>query len=282
VIDDLPLFIEDSGTPGPPIVLIHGFGANLSTWRFWTDDLSRDHRVIQVDLKGCGRAPSPRDGRYAPTDHADLIEALVDRLALERVTFIGHSLGGGISLIVAMRLLKRRPAALAKLVLVGTAAYRQSMPRFIGLARLPLIGALGLRAVPGDWLIGKVLEEITYDPSTIEAAQVENYARPLRRPGVRYALLQTARQIVPTGLDEITNGYAEINVPVLLVWGRQDPVIPLEVGRRLAEALPESELVVLDRCGHIPPEERPNESLAAVRRFLIPHEISTTAASERS
>jgi len=75
-------------------------------------------------------------------------------------------------------------------------------------------------------------------------------------------------QIVPADLAEITARYAEIDVPTLLLWGRHDPVVPLSVGEKLFDVLPNAQLVILEECGHLPPEELPQESLKGVLKFL--------------
>lgn len=263
----LPLHVEETGE-GPPLLLLHGFGANSYTWHRWVPELARDHRVIRVDLKGFGAAPKPDDDAYAPADHAELLLRLVRGRDLRDLTVVGHSLGGGIALLLALRLLEAEAERLRALVLVAAPAYRQGIPPWIRRARIPLVGRIFLRLVPPRRLIRWVLRSIVHDPSTITRTQVEAYAEPLESADARRALLRTARQIVPPDLERTVRRYPEIGVPALLLYGREDPVVPLEVGERLADALPRARLHVLDACGHDPPEELPEESLAAVRAFL--------------
>lgn len=263
----LPLHVEERGD-GPPLLLVHAFGGNSYTWRHWVPDLARRHRVILVDLKGFGSAPGPDDDAYAPGDHAELLFGLVRGRDLRDLTVVGHSLGGGIALLLALRLLDAEPHRLRALVLVATAAYRQAIPPWIRLARLPLLGPILLRLAPPRPVIRAVLRSIVHDPATVTPTQVEAYAEPLESAAGRRALLRTARQIVPPDLEGTVSRYVEIGVPTLLLHGRQDPVVPLEVAERLAETLPRARLHVLEACGHDPPEERPEESLDVVREFL--------------
>lgn len=263
----LPLHVEERGE-GPPLLLIHGFGANSYTWHHWVGELARDHRVVLVDLKGFGSAPKPDDDAYAPADQAEILLRLVRGMDLRDLTVVGHSLGGGIALLLTLRLLDTEPRRLRALVLVAGAAYRQAIPPWIRRARIPLLGRIFLWLVPPRKLIRWVLESIVHDPATVTPAQVEAYAAPLDSSEGRRALLWTARQIVPPELDGITVRYPEIDVPALLLYARHDPVVPLNVGERLAGALPRATLHVLEACGHDPPEERPADSLAVVREFL--------------
>jgi pimeloyl-ACP methyl ester carboxylesterase len=97
---------------------------------------------------------------------------------------------------------------------------------------------------------------------------VDAYAAPLStRDGVR-AALDAGRMIVPDEIDELSRRFADLDLPVLLLWGDNDRVVPLSIGERLAAELPNARLVVLERCGHLPPEERPEDSLALVTSFL--------------
>ena len=266
----LPLHVETLGC-GSPVVLLHGFGASRFTWRRWAPTLSRRWELHLVDLKGCGASPKPRDGCYGPHDQAELIHRLLLEEDLGDVTLLGHSLGGGIALLVALRLLRSGDASrLRRLVLVSATAYRQGLPRYIGLAsRIPTpVGRAVARVVPPRWLVRRILREIVYDPTEVTEAEVRGYAAPFYDPACREAVFEAARAVIPSDLDTLVRRYPEVDVPTLLVWGRQDPVVPAWVGRRLADDLPDADLVLLDRCGHLPQEERPDEALEAVTAFL--------------
>lgn len=265
----LPLDVERRGS-GEPVVLLHGFGASRFTWRHWADDLARTHDVHLLDLVGFGGAPAPRTrAGYGPLEQADTVVRYVRERDLRRATLIGHSLGGGVALLAALELARLGELdRLAGLVSVAGPAYPQAIPYYIGLARIPLIGALLLRLVPATRLVRSVLEYIVDDPSSVTDAWVEGYAAPLRSARGRRAVLQTARRIVPRNLDELGRHFGEIDVPVLLLWGRHDHVIPLWVGQRLERDLPHARLVVLERCGHSPAEELPGESLRVLRELL--------------
>jgi pimeloyl-ACP methyl ester carboxylesterase len=264
---ELPVAWEEGGE-GRPVVLVHGFGASRFTWRRWSPALERRHRVLQLDLKGFGDAPRPRDGRYGPLDQADLLLEWIRRRDLWDATLVGHSLGGGIVLYAALRLLEEDPGRLRSLVIIAGAAYPQQIPKYIGLARLPILPRLALGLVPPRALLRRVLREISHPDARIPEEQVEGYAAPLDQAGTRYAILQAARQVLPRGLDEVVARYPRMTLPTLLLWGREDPVVPLSAGERLSRELPHAHLVVLERCGHLPQEERPAEGLAALLPFL--------------
>ncbi len=102
----------------------------------------------------------------------------------------------------------------------------------------------------------------------IEWKQIRAYAKPIGSPGGRYALLKVAKLAVPDNFEELTAQYPTINVPTLIVWGRQDKVIPLSIGEKLNQAIPDSRLVIIEQAGHVPQEEKPEETIAAIVKFL--------------
>jgi len=268
----LPLHVDCTGLDAGPevdtFVLLHGFGGSSFTWRYWVHRLGLRGHVVLIDLKGFGAAPKPADGRYGPGELADLVYLLIRQRGFRNLTLVGHSLGGGVALLVAERLSRSDPDRLARLVIVAGAAYRQKLPPFVALARLGWLARALLRIAGARRVVRVVLRSIVYDRNTVTDAQVEGYAEPLASPEARRALVDTALRIVPRNMDQIAAGYREIRAPVLLLWGREDRVVPLSVAHRLESELPSARLVILEACGHLPPEERPDESWAAVERFL--------------
>lgn len=113
-----------------------------------------------------------------------------------------------------------------------------------------------------------ILETAYYDDKKITKEQVQAYAAPLDSLGGENALIQTAKKIVPSNIDEVTADYKNIRFPALILWGRQDKIVPLKVGEKLHQALPNSQSVIIDRCGHIPHEEKPEEVITIISDFL--------------
>lgn len=254
---------------GAPLVLIHGFGAHGAHWAPWLPELERRHRVLNVDLGGFGRAPAVPGADHGPVQQAEALLLWMRELDLRHVTLVGHSLGGGIALLLALRLLDEGEDRLAGLVSVAGAAYHtHPEPPFVRMARYPRLSRLALELVPRRWLVRTVMRQVVVQAAAVTEDRVARYAAPLRSPGSRAALVSCARTIIPPELDRLTGRYGELTLPALCLWGRQDPVIPLAAGRRLAQDLPDARLVVLERCGHLPVEERPRESLDALLDFL--------------
>lgn len=266
---ELPLHVEQYGAGDEQIMLLHGFAANSYTWRSWIGPLAKERRVWAVELKGHGSAPAPADDMYTLRDHADLVYHLILKNDIRRLTLVGHSMGGGVALLVALRLLEEeRLERLERLVLVSSAAYAQRLPLFIALSARGRLSEWGLRLVPKRLLIRSVLRFfVVHDRRTITDGQVTAYAEPLYSAPHRTALIKTAAGMVPPDFAELTRRFSGIDVPTLLLWGRYDRVVPLDIGERLFAALPRAQLTIME-CGHVPPEELPKESLEIVLEFL--------------
>jgi len=257
---------------GDPIIFLHGLGGNLYMWRHLIKPLENSHRLILFDLKGFGKSPKPYDDKYSMFDQAELIYRFILQNDLRNLTLIGHSFGGGVALLVVLKLAEQNPDRLSRLILIDTVAYPQKLPSVIRMLRMPLLGSMGLYLIPDRIKVRQMLELIYFDDSKIAPEDVEAYAAPLSLPGAKYAMQQTAKQIIPDNIDELIAMYSKIKVPTLIVWGREDKIIPLENAVRLQLAIRNSQLVIIDRCGHDPHEERPGEVVEAIRKFLGDHD----------
>ena len=261
------LFYEEEGS-GTPVLLIHGFGASTYTWRHIAPALARDHRVIAVDLKGFGQSDKPLDSHYSVFDQAELLIQLIADQDLRDLTVVGHSFGGGIALVLALSEDPRIKGRISKLVLLDTIAYPQDIPVFFRMLDMPVVSHLGVRMVPPT-VQARVALQIAYlDNSKIEDEEVETYAAPLRTAAGKHAIIHSARQIMPEGLEELSERYKSIELPTLIVWCDHDRIVPLDVGLKLRRTMPNASLRIVDGCGHMPHEEQPAATLDLLQGFL--------------
>jgi pimeloyl-ACP methyl ester carboxylesterase len=263
----LNLHFSDRGK-GKTLLFLHGFGANSYTWTKVSDTLSQNHRVILLDLKGHGASPKPNDNAYSLHDQAELVTAFIMENGLEDLTLIGHSLGGGIALLVALKLDSKVPNPISSLILVDTVAYSQPLPTFIKILRVPILAQLLACLVPNRLQALQVLRLAYHDNDKITNDTIDAYSAPLALPGAHHALIETAKQIIPQDIEDISSRYGTIRIPTLLLWGEHDRIVPLEIGERLHGAISNSDLVVIDDAGHIPQEEAPAVTLQAIQKFL--------------
>ena len=261
------LFYTDQGE-GSPLLLIHGFGTNIFTWRHLVPDLARDHRVIAVDLKGFGKSDKPLDERYSAADQADLLAQMIEERNLRDLTLIGHSYGGGIALLLALQDDDRVKGRIAKLVLLDTIAYPQMLPTFFKMLDMPLVSQIGVRAVPSSFQVEVALKIAYFDDDKIDEEEVDAYSEPLETAEGKHAMIHSARQIVPPDLESISARYKSIVLPTLILWCDHDRIVPLDVGLKLRRTMPNSKLRIVSECGHMPQEEQPEAVLSQIRLFL--------------
>jgi len=256
---------------GDPILFLHGLGGSSYSWRYMVQPLSQHHRVILIDFLGEGKSPKPSGKHYSLRDEADLIDQFIVEHDLRRLTLVGNSYGGAVSLFLAVRFQERYDTRLAKLILIDPGAYPEPLPDFLILMRTPIIGWLAVHLLPAKLQIYIVLRKSYYDPANITDEQVDTYAAPLDETGGRDALLQMGKGAIPKDIDELIKEYPTITVPTLILWGEYDHVLPPFLGNRLAKAIHSSTLSHINFAGHIPQEEQPAAVICQIESFLGPH-----------
>jgi pimeloyl-ACP methyl ester carboxylesterase len=131
-----------------------------------------------------------------------------------------------------------------------------------------LIGPIALFGLPARLIVRYVLISAFFDPAKIDRSAIDAYAVNLQSAGHRHALIETAKALIPSDFNATQQHYATIDVPTLLIWGQQDRIVPPMVGVGLNAVLPRSDLFFIDRCGHMPQEERPDIVNKRVAEFL--------------
>jgi pimeloyl-ACP methyl ester carboxylesterase len=261
------LYYSEQGK-GPPVLLIHGFGASTFTWRHIAPELAKTHRVIAVDLKGFGQSDKPFDGRYSVYDQAELLAQLIEDKDLRNLTLVGHSFGGGVALLLALEANQRLDGRITRLVLLDSIAFPQNIPVFFRLLDVPVVSQLGVRMVPPSVQTRLALQIAYFDDSKIDPEEVELYAAPLKTAAGKHAIIYSARQIVPEDIAELSERYKTMELPTLILWCDHDRIVPLEVGIKLRRTLPNSTLRLVEDCGHMPQEEQPASTLSQILGFI--------------
>jgi len=261
------LHAEEMGQ-GDPILLVHGLGGSTYTWRHIAPALARDHRVIALDLKGFGRSEKPFDLAYSAIDQALLVAGFVERRGLKGLTLVGHSFGGAVALIATLEINRRSPGRIRRLVLMDAPAFPQAFSTMVRFFRVPVIPYLAMTLMPPEVAVRKAIGLGRLGMRPYTDSDVAHYAEPLGEAGARHAMIATAREIVPERWDRIIARYGTIRQPTLILWCRDDPIVPISSGVRLRQALPAARMRTIEGCEHVPPDESPDTVLFEVRRFL--------------
>ena len=269
-VDNVSINYTSAILPNAPftVVLIHGFGASLETWHDIYPLMSARYSVVRMDLKGSGFSSKPEDDKYAPYDQAQLLVKFLKQLGQTNIVLVGHSLGGGIALLTYFQsMIPSCGISVKGLILIDSAGYSQTLPFFVSAVRNPFMRFFS-NLMPPRCRTTFVLNRIIKVKKQITTDRVYRYAFFLNMPGSKYALRQTAKQILPEDVSELTGKFSNVKIPTLIIWGEDDPVIPIENATRFNRDITSSRLVVLPDTGHIPQEERPEEVCVAMDQFL--------------
>ena len=273
-----PQHVELHGQPlcyyrvgeGSPVVLIHGITSSSKTWRSVIPLLAEHHEVIAPDLLGHGHSGKPR-GDYSLGAYASGVRDLLSMLDIGRVTLVGHSLGGGVALQFAYQF----PERLGRLVLVDSGGLGNEVSLALRAATLPgsefVIPVLFSQPVlKTGRVVRKALGKVGVGGSANVTGVAEGLAS-LGDPEKRRAFIHTARSVIdPKGqrVDARDRLYLTGDVPTMLVWGGEDPLIPIAHGRDAHERMPHSRFEVIPGAGHFSHNDDPERFATLLMEFI--------------
>jgi pimeloyl-ACP methyl ester carboxylesterase len=247
---------EERGS-GPAFVMIHGFGGSTFSYRHLMAAFAEDHRCIAVDLKGFGYSERKPGEDFSHTAQVAMLATLLERLGVETAVFIGHSMGGAVVLRFAATYPERVDALVLAASVTGDGRMNRHARPPAALVRpvLPLLAGAAARGL---------LKASFYDKTLLTPALRETYLRPALLRGSMDGLLGMMRD----GATDPSIDHSRITMPVLLLYGAHDRVVPLSAAQRLRDRIPHARLVVIDRAAHLLLEERPDDCARAIRDFL--------------
>jgi pyruvate dehydrogenase E2 component (dihydrolipoamide acetyltransferase) len=250
------LDLGDAGAEATPVVLVHGFGADLNSWMFTQPALAQTRRAIALDLPGHGGSTKALDGADE-SSFASVIDGALGVLGIERFHLVGHSMGGGIALAFA----SWQPDRVASMTLIASA---QLGPEINGDFITGFVHAQRRREVQ------EVLALLVHDPALVSRAMIEDVLRYKRLDGVAAALTTIADEWFPGGIQRVDNAAlaAGLTLPVQVIWGAGDRIIPLAHAQALVGKLP---VHILDAAGHLPHMEKSGEVNRLIGRFIEAH-----------
>lgn len=275
--DGLKVHYTDTGpNDRSTLVLVHGFSSSLHTWEAWKTDLELDYRVITLDLPGHGL--SRADGPVQPTIErfVDVVHEVTQDLGAERFTLAGNSMGGNTAWSYALT----HPETLDGLILVDASGWpetdeeSESSPMIFKLLANPL-ARMVLKDLDMTSLTRSGLEDSYFDQSLVTDALVERYVALSRAAGHRSTLLGI---MAGKRVDATAEALSAIEVPTLVMWGREDNLVPVSSAQKFTDAIAGATQVIYDGVGHLPQEEAAAASIADVRAFML--EVEWNALDE--
>ena len=273
----------DSGD-GPVLLFIHGLLGSQRQWAHLVDRLDDDHRVVVPDLFGHGESAKPM-GDYSLGGHAATLRDLLDRLGIERVTLVGHSLGGGIAMVFSYLF----PERVERLVLVASGGLGREVSPLLRSATLP--GAeYVLPVLASGWMreriasAGRILGSVGLRPGS-DLTQVWQGFTSLGDADTRRAFLATTRAVIDPGGQTVTaHDYLPeaTPIPTLVVWGTRDRMIPAWHAAAATASIEGCRVELFAGAGHFPHLDDPDRFAVLVRDFIATtgpgHEVTESAS----
>lgn len=269
---------------GIPVVLIHGVGGWAENWRAVMDPIAASgRRAIAVDLPGFGESEAPGTvAHFGPTDafYPKWVLAMMDALAIERAHIVGNSMGGAVAYMAAVT----APVRFPSLTLIASGGLARDIAFFLRAATLP--GMIALARWIGDRGQGRqVLRTCFFDPARVPESmyeEVDRYGFASYPEFVRALRSGVTFRGVRADLHEHWVDMASrYEAPVLVIWGREDAVLPIHHLAGAKGVFPQAELRVIERCGHLPMVEQPEAYLASQLPFLDRAEQAEQAVARR-
>lgn len=273
--DRLDVHYKEAGDGEPPLLLLHGFGASLFSWQGVMGPLAASSRVIAYDRPAFGLTERPmREGWGSPADwragipygsdaQAQMAVALLDEVGVQEAVLVGHSAGGALAMLAALD----RPERVRALVLISPAVYggggNPALQWLLGTPQMRRVGPLLVRRIGTAGL--DVIRTAWHDPARIPDEAWAGYTAPLSTENWDRALWELT---VAGRSRDLETRLAELTLPVLVITGDDDRIVPTAQSIRLAGELPNAELLVIPACGHLAHEECPEPALEAIARFL--------------
>jgi len=267
-IDGLDIHVKKAGQGEPVFMLLHGFAASLYSWNAVVEPLSQLGTVIAFDRPGFGLSEHPLTWQgqnpYSTEAQVHLVIGILNHFGVQQAILIGNSAGGTVSMQVALA----HPERVSALVLVDPAVYRGGgssgwLHALLATPQMRHLGPLIARQIleRGPELI----KMAWHNPALLPPEMLEFYQKPFQVENWDRALWEVTLASHPTGLTERLD---EFTLPVLVITGDDDRIVPTSDSIRLAGELPNASLVVVANSGHLPQEEQPHMFMQAVTDFM--------------
>ncbi len=252
-----PAGVGAAGTKRPVLMILHGMGLTIASFRGMAGYLLETHDLILPDYSGFSLSGMPLPAHASMHEFSAAVWRIADAVGAEKISLAGNSLGGGLCITAAML----APQRMERMALSNPACFPQSLPRMYRLAKIPIVGEVMMAISPPEKFVGGVeyigyADKLRFDP-VLRALYTASFSE--RRTRMR--LMQIIRQLPANECDLAGARHLarlrELTFPVLISWGLQDKLLTKGAGRKLAEALPNVVYWEIPELAHMPHEEAP-------------------------
>ena len=264
-VGDVNFHYREYPGKGEDVFLLHGFGSSTYTWDGVAPYLQkRGYHVWALDMKGFGWSDKPEGAKYDPITLTEEVNRWMDVMSLDNVTFVGNSLGGAVAVVMAIE----HPEKIRRMVLIDAASYNQTdMPFIVRMAGMPFSRGFA-KLFFGRWAIKWNMKKVFYHADRVTDEKIDAYYERMCTHGALDAQISVARSLDFGVFEKYARLIPDIKTKTLIIWGREDPWIPLKNGFRFRKEIADSVIVVIPECGHIPQEEYPEKTAGLITNFI--------------
>lgn len=260
-INDGNIFVETNGI-GEAVVLIHGTASYHFCWRYVSDSLADKYHVIIPDLLGAGYSDKPREKDYSKAAHAKRVIEVLSSLDVKKVHLVGHSMGGEVAVHIAIQ----APGLVKSLVLIAPDGFRKGVNSFIrSLAKKRWLAGLFKSALKRQYKHKVMARTLGLPHEKITAELLDGWTKPYSDPDLPYIITKT---LADDDTGVIANEVYQLKMPILLIHGTKDKLVPPHVFTSYKAALPNMKVEVYEDFGHVLMEECPEKLAKSIQGFI--------------
>lgn len=227
-----------------------------------------EYTTYLIDLKWYWYSSKPRDNKYSIAHQGDILDDWMESLDLQNVTVVGHSLGGGTAMYMYRMWIKNDAARISKMILISTMAYKWELPILYWL----LANRYTMRFIytfsVSHFKAKYTLLWACKNWKPINEHMIARYAEFLKWDDFKYVIMKSCQQLIWKDYEDTIKAYESINIPVLIIWWKNDPIMPSRHAEKLAEVIPNSNMITFPKCGHIPHEEETLKTFTVMDEWL--------------
>jgi pimeloyl-ACP methyl ester carboxylesterase len=245
---------------GEPLLFSHGMAFSHEVWNKTIIEVSKSFMVYAIDLPGFGCSDKPAVD-YGLSFYLDFMKKFLDTLNIQKCALVGMSMGGEIAAAFAAKY----PERIDRLVIINAKGFS---PLIKGIRTLPVVGSpMYLLMSNNRNLLKRYIENMLYDRSVLREDLVEQEWSRIKDPSYRSALSRNAKYLSTVDV-EFPNTLKAIKAKTLIIWGKEDMILPVADAYKFKECIENSKVVVINKCGHAPVLERNEEFNRALMTFL--------------
>ena len=256
-----------AGEKGSTVILLHGLNCHVEFWEKNIAALAQEHRVFAVDIVGFGLTEKPAID-YTFQQMTDFVIDFMNAMNIDKASLVGHSMGGGITMMVAAR----TPERVEKIVLVNSSGLGKRMSFWVRLITLPVIGEVLTK--PSRQGVVRQMQMCLYDHSQASDDFIDRAAAIGKLPDKQRSVLAVLRGgcnifgMKKKVVIDFSECIKRISAPILVIWGRQDRINPVSDGEAAVKRMGDVRLHIIDQADHFPQIDKPGEFNATVLDFL--------------